>query len=117
MSGSQDLGSPNSSDIHPSRVLTSLASIPFNPLFLTHFQPAYPLLLTCFLTPSVLIPHFSPAHQPSIDPLSPPALSLRVGKRCVNFKLGHVAAEEIFKAIFKCGMRKRRTKIKEKAVL
>lgn len=82
-SGSWDRCSHNSSDIHPSRVLTSLASIPFNPLFLTHLQPAYGFLLTCFLTPSPLIPRFHPG-PPTFHwlPLSCLVLTVfRVGKK------------------------------------
>lgn len=93
VSGSWDLCSYKSSDIHPSRVQTSLTSIPFKPPFLTHLQPSYSFLLTCFLTPSTLILHFTPAHQLSIGSLSFLVLTVQgwESEWVVYFKPGHVA--------------------------
>lgn len=56
--GSWNFCSYRTSDICSSHVPISLALIPFNPLFLTHLQLAQSFLLTCFLTPTLLILRF-----------------------------------------------------------
>lgn len=85
VSGNHGLCSRWSPDNPPSRDGTSLASIPFNPRFLTHLQPAYGFSLTCFRTRSPLIPRFTRAHQSSSDfPVVSCSHSWRVGKKAVN---------------------------------